>query len=63
TGSTSLMLFLNFELANNKRNNTKKETLTNIVLFCEHYNRLSEEKILLPENWAELRKLVEYGII
>ncbi|HAP9554085.1 TPA: hypothetical protein IWK48_002580, partial [Enterococcus faecium] len=41
----------------------KKETLTNIVLFCEHYNRLSEEKILLPENWAELRKLVEYGII
>ena len=21
-----------------------KKTLTNIVLFCEHYNRLSEEK-------------------
>ena len=41
----------------------KKETLTNIVLFCEQYNRLSEEKILLPENWADLRKLVEYGII
>lgn len=28
TGSTSLMLFLNFELANNKRNNTKKEQIT-----------------------------------